>query len=88
MPIMKDALTMKVTINIECTPEEARSFVGLPDLTPLHALYIERMQQLMTEGVSSADLERMLRHWMPGLSDNLADWQKSFWAAATGKTNG
>ena len=27
---------MKVTIDIDCTPEEARRFMGLPDLTPVH----------------------------------------------------
>ena len=27
---------MKFTINVECTPEEARRFVGLPDVTPLN----------------------------------------------------
>jgi hypothetical protein len=50
------------------------------------------MQQLMTEGISSADLERLMRQWMPNFFDkefsgNFADWQKSFWAAAMGKSN-
>jgi len=26
---------MKITMNIECTPEEARRFLGLPDVTGL-----------------------------------------------------
>ncbi|MDP9414338.1 MAG: DUF6489 family protein, partial [Pseudomonadota bacterium] len=43
---------MNVTVNIDCTPEEARRFMGLPDLTPVHEVYIERMQRAVTEGVS------------------------------------
>jgi hypothetical protein len=27
---------MKINVEIDCTPEEARRAVGLPDLTPLH----------------------------------------------------
>ena len=28
---------MKITVNVDCTPEEARSFLGLPDVQPLQA---------------------------------------------------
>ena len=26
---------MKFTVNVECTPEEARAFMGLPDVQPM-----------------------------------------------------
>ena len=26
---------MKVTVEVECTPEEARQFLGLPDVVPM-----------------------------------------------------
>ena len=26
---------MKVTVDIDCTPADARAFLGLPDVTPL-----------------------------------------------------
>ena len=32
---------MKVTVDVDCTPEEARRFLGLPDLTPVHQAYVE-----------------------------------------------
>ena len=31
---------MKFTVNVECTPEEARRFVGLPDVTPLNEMLV------------------------------------------------
>jgi uncharacterized protein YoaH (UPF0181 family) len=77
---------MKVTINVDCTPEEARSFLGLPDLTPLHASYIEKMQQLMADGLSSPDMTKMTSQWLPNLSSGLEQFQKAMWSAATSST--
>ncbi len=72
---------MKVTFNIDCTPAEARAFFGLPDLTPIHDLYLERLKTTMTEGVSPADFEKITRTWMPGIVDGFEQWQKLFTAA-------
>jgi flagellar motor component MotA len=77
---------MKVTINIDCTPEEARSFMGLPDMAPVHALYVEKMAQLMRDGLSAQDVEKLMRNWMPAMTDSMAEWQRAFWSAAMGKT--
>ena len=43
---------MKVNIEIECTPEEARSFLGLPDVTKANDLYVENITKAM-QGVSN-----------------------------------
>jgi Family of unknown function (DUF6489) len=75
---------MKANMQVECTPEEARTFLGLPDLSPLHKIYMERMEQLMKEGVGTADIEKMMKQWMPMMSGNWEQWQKSFWTAAKG----
>ena len=45
---------MKISFDIDCTPEEARTFFGLPDLQPLHDVYLDRMKTAMTEGISAA----------------------------------
>ncbi len=73
---------MKMNIEIDCTPQEARSFLGLPDLSALHGVYLDRMQELMREGVSSADMEKMMRQWMPNLTTGWEQWQKALWTAA------
>jgi len=36
---------MKVIVDVDCTPEEARRFLGLPDLTPVHDLYLDKMKR-------------------------------------------
>lgn len=32
---------MQFNVNVDCTPEEARAFLGLPDLSPIHQHYIQ-----------------------------------------------
>lgn len=75
---------MKVTIDIDCTPQEARTFLGLPDLTPLHAIYLERMTQFVREGVTAGDVEKLLNQWMPMMQGGVEQWQKLMWDAAMG----
>jgi hypothetical protein len=56
---------MKVSIDVDCTPEEARRLVGLPDLTPLHAVYVGRVEELMKKGITPDIVESMIRNWVP-----------------------
>ena len=45
---------MKINIEIDCTPEEARTFMGLPDVTPANSIYVENLAKAM-KGVSNPD---------------------------------
>lgn len=77
---------MKVTVNIECSPQEARAFLGLPDLAPVHEAMVGKMVGLAKDGVSAKDMESMMRTWMPGMGENWQAMQKAFWASASPKT--
>ena len=46
---LKSDTAMKTTINIDpkCTPAEARSFLGVPDVEPIQAAVMERLQERM-----------------------------------------
>ena len=54
---------MKVTVDIDCTPEEARHFLGLPDLSSVHAAYVEKMQKLVHDGVTPEAMAEMIKNW-------------------------
>ena len=56
---------MKINIEVDCTPEEARRLVGLPDLAPLHALYLSRVEKLMDKGITPDLVESMVKNWVP-----------------------
>ncbi|MFZ9394672.1 MAG: DUF6489 family protein [Erythrobacter sp.] len=45
---------MKVNIEIDCTPEEARAFMGLPDVSKANNVYVDTLTKAM-KGVSSPD---------------------------------
>ncbi|MXO60499.1 hypothetical protein GRI89_13215 [Altererythrobacter salegens] len=45
---------MKVHIEIDCSPEEARQFMGLPDVEKANTVYIDAITKAM-KGVSNTD---------------------------------
>lgn len=45
---------MKINIEIDCSPEEARRFMGLPDVEKANAVYVDVLAKAM-EGVSNVD---------------------------------
>ena len=57
---------MKVKIDIDCTPEEARTFFGLPDLGPLQQEMLKAMQERMKSAMGAMDPEVIMKAWMPG----------------------
>ncbi len=54
---------MKVTMNVECTPVEARAFMGLPDVTPLNDFLIEQMRLRMAQNIQSMQPDELLKSW-------------------------
>lgn len=56
---------MKVNIEIDCSPEEARRFMGLPDVEKANAVYIDTIAKAM-KGVSNTDqLEQYAKQLAP-----------------------
>ena len=45
---------MKVNIEIDCSPEEARRFMGLPDVEKANAVYVDAFAKAM-QGAGSVD---------------------------------
>ncbi|EGF92017.1 hypothetical protein ABI_04490 [Asticcacaulis biprosthecium C19] len=54
---------MKVTVNVECSPQEARAFLGLPDVEPLNDYMISAMKQRMEQNIHSMKPEEMMKNW-------------------------
>ena len=49
---------MKAIFQIECTPAEARAFFGLPDMEPMQAAVMERLQEHMVSEIDRSHLKR------------------------------
>jgi hypothetical protein len=76
---------MKINVEVECTPEEARRLAGLPDLTPVHEAYIAKMIATVENGVSPDMLTNMVKNWAPMGESGLKLWQ-NLMSQATGGT--
>jgi hypothetical protein len=56
---------MRIEIDIDCTPEEARRFLGLPDLAPMQTAVLDEVQRQMLDAVKAMGPEAALRAWLP-----------------------
>ncbi len=71
---------MKITVDIDCTPEEARSFIGLPDVKPMQDALMQDTQERIRASLSAMDPETMLKTWLPAQVQGIEHLQKIFWA--------
>jgi len=86
---------MKVNIEMDMTPEEARAFLGLPDVAGLQLQMLEEMRARMRAAFDAGDPEAMMKAWMPfsggsfgGGPEGLQKFQKFFWDTATQAAGG
>ena len=70
---------MKVTFDIECTPEEARAFFGLPNVAPMQDKIMKELENQMLENIRSLEPEAMLKTWLPATIQGWGEVQKMFW---------
>jgi Family of unknown function (DUF6489) len=79
---------MKVTVEVDCTPEEARAFLGLPDVRPMQAAVLARIEQQTLQAADSFTPDAMLRTWfstMPQVSTQMQDMFSRMMGAAPTK---
>ncbi len=70
---------MKVNFDIECTPEEARRFLGLPDIAPMQERMMKELEERMAENLRALDPETLVKTWMPMTMNGWGEMQKMFW---------
>jgi hypothetical protein len=70
---------VKITIDIDCTPQEARAFLGLPHIEPMQDALVEKMQERLSAYLDALEPEALMKHWLPGGMQGLAQIQERFW---------
>jgi len=58
---------MKVNIEIDCTPMEARQFFGLPDVQPMQTAVMEKLQQQMMSNIEKVSPEALMQSGSPSI---------------------
>ena len=56
---------MKINVEIECSPEEARRFMGLPDVEKANAVYVDQIAAAMKGAANTEQLEQFARQIAP-----------------------
>jgi len=54
---------MKVKIEAECSPEEARAFLGLPDVTVLNDHLVNEMKTRLDANIAAIQPEELMKTW-------------------------
>ncbi len=79
---------MKVTINIDCTPEEARAFFGLPDVKPMQDAMMAEIEKRMRANMDAMDPETLFKIWLPVGMQGWEQLQKAFWGQMSQAASG
>ena len=67
---------MKINVEVECSPEEFRRLMGLPDLTPVHERFVAALGGMVEGRVQPEMIEAMMRSWSPMSEAGLGMWRK------------
>ena len=79
---------MKVKMEFDCTPEEARAFMGLPDVTPLNDKLVAEMQARMESNIAMLAPDELMKNWMAFGVGAQDQFRKLMTAAATAGFSG
>ena len=79
---------MKITVNIDCTPEEARAFLGMPDVRSLNETLVRTMEERLAKAMVSMDPEALMKAWFPPGVPGWEKFREAFWAGFKGDAPG
>jgi len=79
---------MKISLDIECTPEELRGFFGLPDVKPMQEQLLKEVEARLRANVKALDPETMLKTWLPAGLKGFEQLQEMFLSQMGGRGSG
>jgi len=75
---------VKVKVEVDCTPKEARAFLGLPDVAALNEHMVQEMKRRMDANMAMIAPEELMRNWMSFGGQATEQFRKLMTAAAGG----
>ena len=77
---------MKIKLDIDVTPQELRTFFGLPDVEPLQQEMMAQIREQMLKGTAGFDPLSLMKPFLPGNMQSPDGMQKAFWDAMKAAT--
>ena len=69
---------MKISLDIDCTPEELRGFFGLPEVKPMQEQLLKEVEERLRASLKALDPEAMLKTWLPAGLKGFEQLQEMF----------
>jgi hypothetical protein len=79
---------MKISFDIDCTPDELRGFFGLPEVKPMQDQLLKEVEERMRASLKALDPETMLKTWLPAGLKGFEQLQELFLNQMTGRGAG
>lgn len=79
---------MKVRMEMDMTPDEARRLMGLPDLTAMHARLVKEFERRMMTAMENSEPDAILKQWFSLGNQGLEQFQRFMWDSARKATAG
>lgn len=77
---------MKITVDIDCTPQEMRSFFGLPDLEPMQQAVMAELQRRLLSSMDQLSPTTLMKDWFGPMNSALSQVFLNPFTAPTGGT--
>ena len=74
---------MKINIEVDVTPEEARRFLGLPDLEPMQQAVLKDVQERLQKNIARLEPEALIKSWFSLAPQTMEQVQKMFGGLAS-----
>jgi len=71
---------VKINFDIDCTPEEARAFLGLPDVQPMQKAMMTEVEERMKAGLDAMGPDALFKTWLPAGIEGFEQMQKMFFS--------
>ena len=75
---------MKLNVEIDCTPAEARAFLGLPDVSGLNDHLVAEMKKRVDANIAMAAPEELMKNWFAFGGQATDQFMKLMSAASSG----
>src|SRR5437764_15486078 len=85
--VEEEAAEMKFKVDIDCTPDEARAFFGLPDVKPLQQALLPEVEERLRTTLRAMDPEAILKNWLPATLKGFEQLQQMFFANMPGASD-
>ncbi len=79
---------MKISFDLDCTPDELRGFFGLPEVKPMQERLLKEVEERLRAGLKALDPETMLQTWLPTGLKGFEQLQEMFLNQMTGRGAG